>query len=114
MWIIFQGNRQSCWTKPNNCNADMSPLDTGGYDGLTRTITSTSVHYFIRVVCPQDVHCLVYHGRRDTDISATNGAMKEGFRQLNGMKLYLLTNHASVSNNTMVGFESGDTVERGC
>ncbi|GFW31448.1 uncharacterized protein TNCV_1287951 [Trichonephila clavipes] len=32
----------------------------------------------------------------------------------NGMKLSLLTSHASVCNTTMVGFESGDTVERGC
>ncbi|GFV00267.1 transposable element Tcb1 transposase [Trichonephila clavipes] len=32
----------------------------------------------------------------------------------NGMKLSLLTSHASVFNSTMVGFESGDTVERGC
>ncbi|GFX52399.1 uncharacterized protein TNCV_4324171 [Trichonephila clavipes] len=31
-----------------------------------------------------------------------------------GMKLSLLTSHASVYNTTMVGFESGDTVERGC
>ncbi|GFV64017.1 transposable element Tcb1 transposase [Trichonephila clavipes] len=30
------------------------------------------------------------------------------------MKLSLLTSHASVCNTTMVGFESGDTVERGC
>ncbi|GFU80582.1 transposable element Tc1 transposase [Trichonephila clavipes] len=32
----------------------------------------------------------------------------------NGMKLSLLTSHASVCNTKMVGFESGDTVERGC
>ncbi|GFV35177.1 transposable element Tcb1 transposase [Trichonephila clavipes] len=32
----------------------------------------------------------------------------------NGMKLSLLTSHASVCNTTMVGFESGDTMERGC
>ncbi|GFW90732.1 transposable element Tcb1 transposase [Trichonephila clavipes] len=32
----------------------------------------------------------------------------------NGMKLSLLTSHASVCNSTMVGFESGDTVEIGC
>ncbi|GFV06601.1 transposable element Tcb1 transposase [Trichonephila clavipes] len=30
------------------------------------------------------------------------------------MKLSLLTSHASICNTTMVGFESGDTVERGC
>ncbi|GFV87051.1 uncharacterized protein TNCV_5112691 [Trichonephila clavipes] len=34
--------------------------------------------------------------------------------QQNGMKLSLLTSHASVCNTMMVGFESGDTVERGC
>ncbi|GFX11342.1 transposable element Tcb1 transposase [Trichonephila clavipes] len=28
----------------------------------------------------------------------------------NGMKLFLLTSHASVCNTTMVGFESGDTI----
>ncbi|GFY27634.1 HTH_38 domain-containing protein [Trichonephila clavipes] len=32
----------------------------------------------------------------------------------NRMKLYLLTSHASVCNTTMVGFKSGDTVEKGC
>ncbi|GFV56286.1 HTH_38 domain-containing protein [Trichonephila clavipes] len=41
-------------------------------------------------------------------------AMKEGCGWKNGMKLSLLTSHASVCNTTMVGFESGDTVERGC
>ncbi|GFX70002.1 HTH_38 domain-containing protein [Trichonephila clavipes] len=43
-----------------------------------------------------------------------NGAMKEGCWRLNGMKLSLLTSQASVCNTTMVRFESGDTVERGC
>ncbi|GFW32501.1 transposable element Tcb1 transposase [Trichonephila clavipes] len=32
----------------------------------------------------------------------------------NGMKLSLLTSHASFCKTTMVGFESGDTVEREC
>ncbi|GFW52194.1 transposable element Tcb1 transposase [Trichonephila clavipes] len=40
--------------------------------------------------------------------------MKEGCRRQNGMKLSLLTSHASVCNTTLVGFESGYTVERGC
>ncbi|GFU05934.1 HTH_38 domain-containing protein [Trichonephila clavipes] len=47
-------------------------------------------------------------------ISAANGSMKEGCRRQNGVKLSLLTSHASVCNTMMVGFESGDTVERGC
>ncbi|GFU75036.1 transposable element Tcb1 transposase [Trichonephila clavipes] len=38
--------------------------------------------------------------------------MKEGYGRQNGMRLFLLTSHASVCNTTMVGFESGDTVER--
>ncbi|GFY25627.1 uncharacterized protein TNCV_2487471 [Trichonephila clavipes] len=63
---------------------------------------------YIRVFFPQDVHCLVY-----PDVSAANGAMKEGCRWQNGMKLSLLTSHAFVCNTTKVGFESGDTVERG-
>ncbi|GFY25729.1 transposable element Tcb1 transposase [Trichonephila clavipes] len=37
--------------------------------------------------------------------------MEEGRGRQNGMKLSLLTSHASVCNTTMVGFESGDTVE---
>ncbi|GFT61087.1 transposable element Tcb1 transposase [Trichonephila clavipes] len=37
--------------------------------------------------------------------------MKEGCGWPNGTKLSLLTSHASVCNATMVGFESGDTVE---
>ncbi|GFT11176.1 HTH_38 domain-containing protein [Trichonephila clavipes] len=52
--------------------------------------------------------------RRTTDVSADNGAMKEGCGRQNGMKLSLLTSDASVCNITMVVFESGDTVERGC
>ncbi|GFV95333.1 transposable element Tcb1 transposase [Trichonephila clavipes] len=40
--------------------------------------------------------------------------MKEGCWRQNGMKLSLLTSHTSVCNTTIVGFESGDTVERGC
>ncbi|GFV35409.1 uncharacterized protein TNCV_3204411 [Trichonephila clavipes] len=40
--------------------------------------------------------------------------MKEGCGWQNGMKLFLLTSHAYVCNTTMVGFESGDTVKRGC
>ncbi|GFV63363.1 HTH_38 domain-containing protein [Trichonephila clavipes] len=43
-----------------------------------------------------------------------NGAMKEGCGWQNGMKFSFLTSHASVCNTTMVGFESGDTVEREC
>ncbi|GFT71419.1 uncharacterized protein TNCV_970931 [Trichonephila clavipes] len=31
-----------------------------------------------------------------------------------GIKLSLLTSHTSVCNTTMVGFESGDNVKRGC
>ncbi|GFU25190.1 transposable element Tc1 transposase [Trichonephila clavipes] len=45
-------------------------------------------------------------------VSSINGAMKEGCGRQNGMKLSLLTSHASVCNTTVVGFESGDTVER--
>ncbi|GFT37161.1 HTH_38 domain-containing protein [Trichonephila clavipes] len=37
-------------------------------------------------------------------VSAANGAMKEGCRRQNGMKLSLLTSPASVCNTTMVGF----------
>ncbi|GFX71679.1 HTH_38 domain-containing protein [Trichonephila clavipes] len=47
-------------------------------------------------------------------VSTTNGAMKEGCGRQNGIKLSLLTSHTSICNTTMVGFESGDTVERGC
>ncbi|UYV68189.1 hypothetical protein LAZ67_5003313 [Cordylochernes scorpioides] len=47
-------------------------------------------------------------------LSPANGAMKEGCGRQNGMKLSLLTSHASVCSTTMVGFESGDTVKRGC
>ncbi|GFY00388.1 uncharacterized protein TNCV_1664271 [Trichonephila clavipes] len=47
-------------------------------------------------------------------VSAANGAMKEGCGQQNGLKLSLVTSQASGCNSTMVGFESGDTVEIGC
>ncbi|GFU57941.1 hypothetical protein TNCV_5091121, partial [Trichonephila clavipes] len=68
---------------------------------------------YSKVVRPQDVHCLVYPLRRTTYVSAAKGAMKEGCGRQNGMKLSLLSSNASVCNTTMVGFESGDTVERG-
>ncbi|GFY18481.1 transposable element Tcb1 transposase [Trichonephila clavipes] len=42
--------------------------------------------------------------------STTNGVMKEGCGRHNGMRLSLLTSHASFYNTTMVGFESGNTV----
>ncbi|GFW51542.1 transposable element Tcb1 transposase [Trichonephila clavipes] len=58
---------------------------------------------YSRVVCPQDVHDLVYPRRRTTDVSTANGAMKEGCGGQNVMKLSLLTNHASVCNTTMFG-----------
>ncbi|GFU93388.1 HTH_38 domain-containing protein [Trichonephila clavipes] len=51
---------------------------------------------------------------QNPDVSTANGAMKERCGWQNGMKLSLLTNNSSVCNTTMVGFESGDTVERGC
>ncbi|GFV06770.1 HTH_38 domain-containing protein [Trichonephila clavipes] len=40
-----------------------------------------------------------------------NGAMKEGCGWQNGIKLSLLTSHVSVCHTTMVGLESGDTVD---
>ncbi|GFX61813.1 HTH_38 domain-containing protein [Trichonephila clavipes] len=46
------------------------------------------------------------------NVSATNGGMKEGCGWQNGMKLSLLTSHASVCITTMVGFDSRDNVER--
>ncbi|GFY13534.1 uncharacterized protein TNCV_4959041 [Trichonephila clavipes] len=52
------------------------------------------------------------HGSRTTE--SANGVMKEGCGRQNGIKLSLLTNHAFVCKTTMVGFESRDTVERGC
>ncbi|GFW74371.1 HTH_38 domain-containing protein [Trichonephila clavipes] len=58
--------------------------------------------------------CTISREDRTTDISAGNGAMKEGYDRQNGMKLSLLTSNASVCNTTIVGFESGDTAERGC
>ncbi|UYV78683.1 hypothetical protein LAZ67_16002377 [Cordylochernes scorpioides] len=45
-----------------------------------------------------------------TDVSAANGAMKEGGGRQNELKFYLLTCYASVCNTTMVGFESEYTV----
>ncbi|GFU81697.1 uncharacterized protein TNCV_2035891 [Trichonephila clavipes] len=49
-----------------------------------------------------------------TDVTAANGAMKDGCGWQNRMKLSLLTSYASVCNTTMVRFESGDTLERRC
>ncbi|GFU22847.1 transposable element Tcb1 transposase [Trichonephila clavipes] len=66
---------------------------------------------YSRAVCPQDVHCLIYSWRKATDVSAANGVMKKGCGRQNRMKLSSLTSHASVCNATMVGFDSGDTVD---
>ncbi|GFV51246.1 uncharacterized protein TNCV_2545951 [Trichonephila clavipes] len=60
----------------------------------------------------QHIESVTHHSV--SDVSAANGAMKEGCGRQNGMKVSLLTSHAPVCNTTMVGFESGDTVERGC
>ncbi|GFX88240.1 uncharacterized protein TNCV_1066561 [Trichonephila clavipes] len=49
----------------------MWPLDAAGYDGLTWLITSTSVHHFTA-----------------TDVSASNGALKEECRWPNGMNFF--------------------------
>ncbi|GFV91888.1 HTH_38 domain-containing protein [Trichonephila clavipes] len=79
-----------------------------------RRVRWTDVVNRIHLSAPlHDVHCLVYPRRRATDISAANGAIKEGCERQNGMKLSLLTSHASVCNTTMVRFESGETVKRG-
>ncbi|GFV37467.1 HTH_38 domain-containing protein [Trichonephila clavipes] len=39
---------------------------------------------------------------------------KEECGRQNGMKLSFLTSHSSVCNTTMVGFEYGEIMERGC
>ena len=59
---------------------------------------------YSRVVYLQDVHCFIYPWCRTTDISDTNGVMKEGCGQKNGMKLSSLKSHASVCNAMMVAF----------
>ncbi|GFV76667.1 transposable element Tcb1 transposase [Trichonephila clavipes] len=53
---------------------------------------------------------------RQTSIvwSALDAKPQKDVGRGNGMKLSLLTSHASVCNTTMVGFQSGDTVEIEC
>ncbi|GFW58083.1 HTH_38 domain-containing protein [Trichonephila clavipes] len=89
-----------------------------------RSVTSRTVAQHIESVTHHSVSVRTFRRRlqlsglsarrNTTDVSATNGAMKERCGRQNGMKLSLLTSHASVCNTTMVGFESGDTVEREC
>ncbi|GFU54742.1 hypothetical protein TNCV_1037861 [Trichonephila clavipes] len=91
-----------CWTKPSNCDADLSSLDVEGNDGANRT----------HLVAPRSqsgVHC----PQLET-ICAANYAMNGGHEQRNGTTLSLMTNLASACNITMVGFELGYTVVRGC
>ncbi|GFV53996.1 uncharacterized protein TNCV_3710571 [Trichonephila clavipes] len=152
--FIQEGNRLSCWTKPNNC---VRICDRWVQEGTTdrrgrshppqcttsredrqivrRTVTdhlvkSQTIAQHIESVTHRSVSVRTIRHRsqqsglsarrpqlgigRKTDASAVNGAMKEGCGPQNGIKWSLLTSHASVCNTTMIGFESGDTVERGC
>ncbi|GFY13836.1 uncharacterized protein TNCV_986081 [Trichonephila clavipes] len=71
-------------------------------------------HRLQQVECLQDVHCFAYPLLEITGVCSTNGAMNDGHGQRNGTKLCLLVNLTSPCNITMVGFEFGDTVVRGC
>ncbi|GFV34595.1 hypothetical protein TNCV_1449011 [Trichonephila clavipes] len=50
--IILQRNRSMCWTKPSNCDADLSLLDAeenGGSDFSPRCTTSRADRWFVRM-----------------------------------------------------------------
>ncbi|GFT42923.1 hypothetical protein TNCV_1614951 [Trichonephila clavipes] len=64
-----------------------------------------------RLHSPQSTTSPTWSIVRRRDVSTANGGKKEGYEWQNGMKLSLLTTHASVSNNTMVGLESGQNRE---
>ncbi|GFW14120.1 hypothetical protein TNCV_3547091 [Trichonephila clavipes] len=151
-------NRSTCWTKPSNCDADLSSLDAGGNHGstgLSRTPRCTTDHDDRRIlriavdglrihitnhsttysVCYVSFGVHSYHSTqfvvewnvhkasnssftldsKTAGVNASNGVMNGGDGQRNGAALcFLLTNLASTYNITMVGFEFGDRVVRGC
>ncbi|GFX91796.1 HTH_38 domain-containing protein [Trichonephila clavipes] len=117
---------------PPQCNTSREDRQIGSMDVTVRSVTSRTVAQNIESVMHHSVSTrtirrhLQQNGlsarrplldlplSRTTDVTAANGAMKEECGKQNGMKLSLLTSHTSVCNTTMVGYESGDTVERGC
>ncbi|GFW01275.1 hypothetical protein TNCV_5029311 [Trichonephila clavipes] len=62
----------------------------------------------------QDVYCFVYPQLETAGVGAVNSAMNGGHGQRNGTTLCLLTNPTFTCNITVIGFEIGDTVVRGC
>ncbi|GFU98879.1 transposable element Tcb1 transposase [Trichonephila clavipes] len=96
-----------------------------------RSVTSRTVAYHIESVTHHSVFARTIQRRlQQSGLSARRPLLglpltqnhrrlrrlwcdEKGCGWQNGMKLSLLTSYASVCNTTMVGFESGDTVERG-
>ncbi|GFU52419.1 HTH_38 domain-containing protein [Trichonephila clavipes] len=120
------------WSHPPQCTTSREDRQIVRMEVAHRSITSRSVAHHIESLTHHSVSARIIRRRlqqsglsarrpllgqpltrRTTDVSAANGAMKEGCGRQNGMKMSLLISHASVCNTTMVGFESGDTVERG-
>ncbi|GFV66855.1 HTH_38 domain-containing protein [Trichonephila clavipes] len=117
---------------PSQCTTSLEGRQNVRMAVMDRSVTSRTVRQRIQSVTHHSVSaCTIRRRLQQSGLSASrpllslpltqnyrllaaNGAMKEGCGWQNGMKLYLLTSHVFVCNTTMVGFESGDTVERGC
>ncbi|GFU97882.1 HTH_Tnp_Tc3_2 domain-containing protein [Trichonephila clavipes] len=76
---------------------------------MDRSVTSRTVAQHIESVTHHSMSARTIQ-RRLQQSGLTARRPLTSWRQ-NGMKLSLLTSHASVCNTTMVGFESADTVE---
>ncbi|GFX45235.1 uncharacterized protein TNCV_3432831 [Trichonephila clavipes] len=98
---------------PPQCTTSRDDRQIVGMRVTERSVASRTVAQHIASVTHHSVSARTIQSRL-TDVSAANGAMKKRCGWQCGMKLSLLTSHASVCNTTRVGFESGDTVERGC
>ncbi|GFU53332.1 hypothetical protein TNCV_2953661 [Trichonephila clavipes] len=81
---------------------------------LSPLIQTFSVAHLSRVERPEGFHCFVYPRLEPTSVCVANGVMNRGHGQRNGTSLGLLTNPSSAYEITMVGFELGDPVVRGC
>ncbi|PRD38252.1 UNVERIFIED_CONTAM: hypothetical protein NCL1_04035 [Trichonephila clavipes] len=113
LWRIFQKNRAPLHVRTGTDRPVTSR--TVAQHTESETHHSVSARSIQRCLQQSDVHCLGSTLDSEPQTSPPpKKAMKEGYRWQKGIKLSLLTSHASVCNSTMVRFESGDTVERGC
>ncbi|GFT97705.1 hypothetical protein TNCV_4229011 [Trichonephila clavipes] len=113
-----------CWMKPSNCDSDLSMLDARGNDGPMKPVAPILLYH-----CPVRLYYSTpFAAEGDARKASTawitlvetpsvciaNAAMNGGHGQRNVATLCLPSNPVSAYNITIVGFEFGDTVVKGC